>query len=170
MSDAADLPYRPCVGIMVLNQQGKVWVGRRSENEEAGEAEPKLWQMPQGGIDSNEDPLIAAKRELWEESGIRTVSLLGEIPDWLHYDLPKEMVGIALKGKYRGQAQRWYAFRFEGEETEINISHPPDGQAVEFDAWDWVDMETLPDLIVPFKRALYQTVVDAFRHLKPHIT
>ena len=75
------------------------------------------------------------------------------------------MIGIALKGKYRGQAQRWFAFRFEGKEAEINITHPPDGSAAEFDAWDWVDMETLPNLIVPFKREIYQSVVDAFRHL-----
>lgn len=160
------LPYRPCVGIMVVNSQGLVWAGRRiaeTDSEMAGS--DKLWQMPQGGIDEGEDPLPAALRELYEETGIRTVSLLAEAPDWIHYDLPEHLVGIAFKGRYRGQKQRWFAFRFEGDDSEIAINPPPGGHEAEFDAWAWKPMERLPDLIVPFKRKVYEEVVAAFRHL-----
>jgi putative (di)nucleoside polyphosphate hydrolase len=163
---ADTLPYRPCVGMMVLNREGLVWVGRRiagTDSEMAGTE--KLWQMPQGGIDEGEDPLPAALRELHEETGIRTVSLLAEAPDWVYYDLPDHLVGVALKGRYRGQKQRWFAFRFEGEESEIAIDPPPGGHKQEFDAWAWKPMENLPDLIVPFKRKIYEEVVAAFRHL-----
>ena len=159
------LPYRPCVGIMVLNKNGLVWVGHRTDNEESLNNERKMWQMPQGGIDRGEDPLPAAKRELFEETGIKTISFLGEIKEWLIYDLPPEKVGIALKGKYRGQKQRWFAFRFEGDESEIDISQIHVGGKPEFDRWDWVEMECLPDLIVPFKREIYSQVVAGFRHL-----
>lgn len=162
------LPYRPCVGIMVLNGDGLVWAGRRiaeTDSEMAGT--DKLWQMPQGGIDRDEDPLPAALRELYEETGMRTVSLLAEAPDWIHYDLPEHLVGIAFKGRYRGQKQRWFAFRFEGDESEIAINPPPGGHEAEFDAWAWKPMERLPDLIVPFKRKVYEEVVAAFRHLAP---
>ena len=163
---ADSLPYRPCVGIMVVNSQGLVWAGRRiaeTDSEMAGS--DKLWQMPQGGIDEGEDPLPAALRELYEETGIRTVSLLAEAPDWIHYDLPEHQVGIAFKGRYRGQKQRWFAFRFEGDDSEIAINPPPGGHEAEFDAWAWKPMERLPDLIVPFKRKVYEEVVAAFRHL-----
>ena len=98
---------------------------------------------------------------------MRTVSLLAEAPDWIDYDLPREVVGIALKGKYRGQTQKWFAFRFEGDESEIAINPPPGGHSAEFDAWAWKPMQELPDLIVPFKRDVYQRVVAAFRHLAP---
>ncbi len=164
--DKEELPYRPCVGIMVLNREGKVWAGHRiaPENGELSLTD-KRWQMPQGGIDKGEASLAAAKRELWEETGMTSVSLLGEAPDWIHYDLPSELIGKALKGKYKGQKMAWFAFRFEGELSEINISHPPEGAPVEFDAWEWVDMEQLPELIVPFKRKVYEDVVRAFRHL-----
>ena len=163
---ADSLPYRPCVGIIVVNSQGLVWAGRRiaeTDSEMAGS--DKLWQMPQGGIDEGEDPLPAALRELYEETGIRTVSLLAEAPDWIHYDLPEHQVGIAFKGRYRGQKQRWFAFRFEGDDSEIAINPPPGGHEAEFDAWAWKPMERLPDLIVPFKRKVYEEVVAAFRHL-----
>ncbi len=164
---AEDLPYRPCVGVMVLNRDGLVWVGRRlSEgNSEAAPGTPQLWQMPQGGIDEGEDALKAAHRELYEETGIRSVSLLAEAPDWITYDLPAQLIGIGLKGKYRGQKQRWFAFRFEGDESEIAINPPPGGHTAEFDAWDWKAMDLLPGLIVDFKRPAYEQVVAAFRHL-----
>lgn len=160
------LPYRPCVGIMVLNPEGRVWMGRRimMPNGEM-EGASQLWQMPQGGIDEGENPAAAALRELYEETGMRTVSLLAEAPEWINYDLPAHLVGIALKGKYRGQTQKWFAYRFEGDESEIAINPPPGGHEAEFDAWDWKEMEALPELIVPFKREVYRQVVDAFRHL-----
>lgn len=163
---ADSLPYRPCVGIMVLNRDGLVWVGRRmSENNSESDGSPQLWQMPQGGIDKGEDTLVAAKRELFEETGMHSVSLLGEANDWINYDLPAHLIGIGLKGKYRGQTQRWFAFRFDGDESEINIEHPPSGQHQEFDAWDWKPMAELPDLIVSFKREVYRKVVAEFSHL-----
>lgn len=165
---ADDLPYRPCVGIMVLNRDGLVWSGRRIPvgNSEY-DGSPQLWQMPQGGIDKHEDPLKAAYRELYEETGIRSVTLLAEAPDWINYDLPPELIGIGLKGKYRGQTQRWFAFRFEGDEGEIAINPPPGGHEAEFDQWAWKPMAELPGLIVPFKRTVYENVVSAFRHLVP---
>ncbi|MFP1630757.1 RNA pyrophosphohydrolase [Zhengella sp. ZM62] len=161
-----DLPYRACAGVMILNRDGYVWTGRRiagNDSEMAGSAQ--LWQMPQGGIDAGETPVEAAWRELYEETGIRTASLIEEAPDWVYYDLPPELLGKALKGKYRGQKQRWFAFRFEGDESEIRINPPPGGHHPEFDAWDWKPMAQLPDLIVPFKRKVYEQVVAAFAHL-----
>ncbi len=162
-----DLPYRPCVGVMVLNAQGLVWSGRRivDATSENGTSD-RLWQMPQGGIDKGEEPLEAAYRELYEETGMKSVSLLGEAPAWIKYDLPAELVGVALKGKYRGQTQRWFAFRFEGDESEIAINPPPGGHTAEFDEWAWKPMDELPELIVPFKRPVYDQVVAAFRHLQ----
>jgi putative (di)nucleoside polyphosphate hydrolase len=164
--EATDLPYRPCVGVMVLNSKGLVWAGRRiREGNSEYDGSPQLWQMPQGGIDKHEDPLKAAYRELYEETGIRSVTLLGQSRSWINYDLPTHLIGIGLKGKYRGQTQRWFAFRFEGKESEIAINPPPGGHEAEFDAWEWKPMTTLPDLIVPFKRAVYDQVVAEFVHL-----
>ena len=166
MPDRERMPYRPCVGAMVLNAEGHVWAGRRiasTDSEMAGTA--MLWQMPQGGIDKGEDALAAATRELYEETGIGSVSLLAEAPEWINYDLPDELLGKALKGKFRGQTQKWFAFRFEGDESEIAIDPPPGGHEPEFDAWGWKPMAELPDLIVPFKRDVYVQVVAAFRHL-----
>lgn len=165
---ADDLPYRPCAGIMVLNDKGLVWAGRRiSQGNSEFDGSPQLWQMPQGGIDEGEAPLAAAIRELYEETGMKTVTLLAEARDWIHYDLPPQLTGIGLRGKYRGQAQKWFAFRFDGDESEIQINPPPGSNEAEFDAWDWKPMESLPELIVPFKRSVYEQVVEQFRHLAP---
>lgn len=160
------LPYRPCVGIMVLNGEGLVWAGHRIPAED-GELEDAdhLWQMPQGGIDRGETALHAAVRELHEETGIRSASLIAEAPHWINYDLPAHLVGIALKGAFRGQSQKWFAFRFEGEESEIAINPPPGGHTAEFDRWEWKAMGDLPKLIVPFKRRTYDEVVKAFGFL-----
>ncbi|QPC85908.1 RNA pyrophosphohydrolase [Mesorhizobium sp. NBSH29] len=165
-TDPETLPYRPCVGIMVLNNRGLVWAGHRIvvERDELDGAD-KLWQMPQGGIDKGEDPFPAALRELYEETGMRSVTVLAETPAWITYDLPPHLVGIALKGKYRGQKQKWFAFRFEGDESEIAINPPPGDHTAEFDRWAWKPINELPELIVPFKRGVYEEVVAAFSHL-----
>ncbi|MDC9834493.1 RNA pyrophosphohydrolase [Rhizobium binxianense] len=164
--EAEDLPYRPCVGVMILNRDGLVWAGRRiPDGNSEYDGSPQLWQMPQGGIDKGEDPLDAAYRELYEETGIKTVTLLAEARNWINYDLPPALIGIGLKGKFRGQTQRWFAFRFEGNDSEIAINPPPGGHEPEFDAWEWKPMRELPGLIVPFKRAVYDQVIDEFEHL-----
>lgn len=160
---AEDLPYRPCVGIMVLNPAGLVWAGRRiPEGNSEYDGSPMLWQMPQGGIDDGEDPLPAALRELYEETGMKSVSLLAEASRWINYDLPAELIGIGLRGKYRGQTQRWFAFRFEGDEAEIDIVSPAGGHKAEFDAWRWDRLERTPGLIIPFKRDVYVEVARLF--------
>ena len=166
MSDPAQLPYRPCVGVMVLNRDGLVWTGRRiSEGNSEYDGSPQLWQMPQGGIDEGEEAAPAALRELYEETGMTSVELIEELDDWVLYDLPPALLGIGLRGRYRGQKQRWFAFRFTGEESEIRISPPPNGHSPEFDDWAWRPMEELPGLIVPFKRPAYEEVVRRFAHL-----
>lgn len=164
--DPASLPYRPCVGVMILNAEGLVWVGRREAkgDDELG-ARPQLWQMPQGGIDKGEEPLEAARREAYEETGMESLALLAEAPDWIAYDLPADRIGVTWGGKYRGQKQRWFAFRFTGDESEIRINPPPGGHDAEFDAWAWRPMAELPGLIVPFKRKVYEDVVAAFAFL-----
>jgi putative (di)nucleoside polyphosphate hydrolase len=152
---------------MILNRDGLVWAGRRiSDGNSEYDGSPQLWQMPQGGIDKGEDPLDAAYRELYEETGIKTVTLLAEARDWINYDLPPALIGIGLRGKFRGQTQRWFAFRFDGDDSEIAINPPPGGHEPEFDAWEWKPMRQLPGLIVPFKRAVYDQVVAEFQHLE----
>ncbi|HEX3441804.1 MAG TPA: RNA pyrophosphohydrolase [Pseudolabrys sp.] len=161
MPSHESLPYRPCAGITVLNRDGLVFVGRRAGGPEHIDL-THVWQMPQGGIDDSEDPYKAALRELYEETNIRSVEKLGEIANWLNYDLPPEIAGQAWRGKYRGQTQKWYALRFTGEEREINITSPAGGHEPEFIDWRWVEMRELPDLVVPFKRQTYERVVAEF--------
>jgi putative (di)nucleoside polyphosphate hydrolase len=145
---------------MVLNARGEVWIGRRT-NRPGKEAGGGWWQMPQGGIDAGEDPRAAALRELAEETGMRTVRILAETQRWYPYDLPASLMGRIWGGKYRGQTQKWFAVRFTGPESEIDLS-PPDHEA-EFDAWRWAPMDDVLELIVPFKRDVYANVIAEFR-------
>jgi putative (di)nucleoside polyphosphate hydrolase len=151
----SNLPYRPCVGLMLLNASGQIFVGKRIDQTVEG------WQMPQGGIDAGEDPRTAVMRELKEETGTDKAEIIGEMDDWLNYDLPAHLVGIAFHGKYRGQRQKWFALRFRGKDSDFDLhTHEP-----EFAEWKWVDMDVLPSLIAPFKRDTYAKVIAAFRGL-----
>ena len=160
-----ELPYRPCVGLMVLNRDGRVFIGRRTEGPEHTDA-THVWQMPQGGLDPGEEPFSCALRELYEETNIKSVEHLAEIDDWLTYDIPREILGHAWQGKYRGQTQKWFALRFTGEDDEIDVLRPGGGaHEAEFVEWRWEPMANLPNLVVPFKRTVYERVVDSFAHL-----
>ena len=158
-----ELTYRRCVGVMLLNDANKVWIGRRLDapNEEGG---GEWWQMPQGGIDKDEDPAAAALRELYEETAVRSARIIAEAPDWYKYDLPADLIGKSWKGKYRGQTQKWFALRFTGRDEEINLKPP--GHKQEFAAWRWAAMGDVLDLIVAFKRPVYEKVIKAFQHLE----
>ncbi len=158
----SSLPYRPCAGLTVINHDGLVFVGRRAGGPEHIDA-THVWQMPPGGIDEGEDPYKAALRELYEETNIQSVEKLGEIAGWITYDIPREIVGQAWGGKYRGQKQKWYALRFTGDDREINVTAPAGGHEPEFIDWRWVEMRDLPDLVVPFKRQTYERVVREFK-------
>jgi putative (di)nucleoside polyphosphate hydrolase len=166
MTDPERLPYRPCVGVMLLNAEGHAFVGRRADHGSEPEGEGTWWQMPQGGLDEGEDAEQAARRELLEETGVHSVRFLARTRDWLTYDLPPELVGVAWEGRFRGQKQLWFAARFEGEESEIDIG-PREGHEQEFDAWRWAPMQELPSLIVPFKRKVYLAVIEEFAALAP---
>lgn len=156
--DKTTLPYRPCVGVMLANREGLVFVGQRIDTKE-GDA----WQMPQGGIDPGEDPLAAAIRELGEETGIvpEHVDIIARSAEEHAYDLPDALIGKLWSGRYRGQSQRWFLARFKGEDSDIDIATPHP----EFDAWQWVEADRLVELIVPFKKNLYRKVVEEFHHL-----
>jgi putative (di)nucleoside polyphosphate hydrolase len=151
----SNLPYRLGVGLVLFNAEGLVWAGRRLDQK--GDA----WQMPQGGIDDGETAREAALRELEEEIGTGKAEIIAESKDWLTYELPPELVGVAWKGKYRGQKQKWFALRFTGRDQDITIEteHP------EFAEWRWVEFERLVELIVPFKRELYQQITAEFADL-----
>lgn len=157
-----ELPIRACVGIMLLNSEGKVWVGRRRPKW-AGDHAAHIWQMPQGGIEKFESPKLAALRELREETGVTSVQIMAEHPEWLTYELPDSLLGIALKGRYRGQRQKWFAMRFTGDDSEIDIS-ARDGLKAEFESWRWAPIDIVPKLIVPFKRGVYEQVASSFGH------
>ena len=155
--------YRPCVGIMLINPQGLVFVGRRrNKNLREHVAPGHEWQMPQGGIDEGEDVYQAALRELAEETNVTSTQLLAEAGEWFAYDLPDDIAREAWKGRYCGQTQKWFALRFTGSASEIDIEHPAGGHKPEFDAWQWVPMADLPDLIIPFKRPVYERVTKEF--------
>jgi putative (di)nucleoside polyphosphate hydrolase len=159
MTDFSRLPYRPCVGVMLVNADGKAFVGKRIDNREGD-----WWQMPQGGVDKGEDLRAAAFRELWEETGVRRdhVTILAQTKEELLYDLPEELIGKLWRGKYRGQRQTWFLGRFDGSDDDIDLNaHNP----AEFEAWRWVEPELLPEMIVPFKKRVYRAVLDEFRPL-----
>ena len=161
--DFSKLPYRPCVGVTLFNKGGLVWVGRRIDAPGEAEGPGAWWQMPQGGVDEGEELYDAALRELYEETNIRSARKIGELKDWLFYDLPPELLGKAWGGRYRGQRQKWLALRFEGKESEIDIHHPGGGKhKPEFMDWRWERLERLPELIVPFKRVVYEEVAMGF--------
>ena len=153
-----DLPYRPNVGAALFSRTGQVFVARRANLPNA-EGAPGGWQLPQGGIDAAEDPRAAVLRELQEEIGTGAATIIGEHQDWLTYDLPPELIGKALGGRYRGQRQRWFALRFEGRDTDIRLDLDPHP---EFDAWRWAPLAELPGLAVAFKRPIYNVLAASF--------
>lgn len=153
--DLESLPYRPCVGVVLINAKGLIFAGQRLDNP------VPAWQMPQGGIDDGEKPRAAALRELWEETGVTAdlVEFVGKTHHWVTYDLPPELLGKVWGGKYRGQRQKWFLFRFLGTDAQVNIAsdHP------EFSKWRWIGADDMVASIVPFKRKVYEEVVQAFR-------
>ncbi|MBY0349350.1 RNA pyrophosphohydrolase [Tabrizicola sp.] len=155
MVDADSLPYRPCVGVVLIDARGLVFAGQRIDSPSPA------WQMPQGGIDDGEKPREAAYRELWEETGIPRdlVEFVGKTHGWVTYDLPPELLGRVWGGKYRGQKQKWFLFRFKGTDADVQIAteHP------EFSSWRWILADEMVQGIVPFKRAVYDAVVRSFR-------
>ena len=158
-----ELGYRPCVGVMLINREGLVWIGRRADMPNP-EGDGQWWQMPQGGIDKGEDPRDTAMRELAEETSVRSATIIAEAPEWYRYDLPELLIGKSWGGRYRGQTQKWFAARFTGEDSEVNLAPP--GHKAEFDRWRWARMDEMLDLVVPFKRAVYEKIIAAIRDLE----
>ena len=156
MNDYKELPLRIGVGIVLLNKKNKVFVGKRIDNPE------NFWQMPQGGVDQNENLLQAAKRELEEETGIKSVELVKELKEWLQYDLPKNLLGKIWEGKYRGQNQKWFIMNFIGKDDEINIKT----KNPEFLEWKWIQISELPKIAVTFKVELYKKIKEELESLK----
>ncbi len=155
-----DLPYRPGVGAVLFNADGRVWIGRRSMDP--GQPVDRYWQMPQGGIDEGETPAEAVLREVIEETGTDKCEIIAESTDWLTYDLPDHLMGVSWGGRFRGQTQKWFALRFTGDDDDFDLAgdgHP------EFVEWRWVAFEDLPGLIIPFKRRLYEDILSEFHDL-----
>jgi putative (di)nucleoside polyphosphate hydrolase len=152
-------PYRVGVGMVVFNREGLVFVGLREDQTQ------EAWQLPQGGVDDGEEPLAAAKRELAEEIGTDKIELIAEIGDWLSYDLPPALAAITWNGRFRGQRQKWFAFRFLGRDSDIDLDALPGSHAREFSEWKWMAMAQLPQTIIEFKRPIYERLVREFRHL-----
>lgn len=158
-------PYRLCVGIVLFNQSNQVFIGRRFSGIENSDPSHQ-WQMPQGGIDPGEEPRMAAARELFEETNITTIRYLAEADDWFQYDLPEDVSTKTWSGKYKGQKQKWFAYKFEGTEKEINVHNPANGRyKAEFKEWRWENFENIPNLVIPFKREVYLSVYGAFKNL-----
>ena len=155
--DTSKLPYRPCVGALILNPSGLVWIGHRFDTPQSEEARGRWWQMPQGGIDHGEDAAVAVLREVREETGMTSVAIKAELPGWHNYDLPAQLGGKLWGGKYRGQTQKWFALAFTGPDSEVVIDG--NGHGPEFDAWRWAAPSELLDLVVPFKRDVYRAVL-----------
>lgn len=153
-----NLPYRPNVGAVLFNAKGLILVARRADMPNA-EGAPGGWQLPQGGVDEGEDLRVAVLRELEEEVGTAKAEILAEHPDWLNYDLPPELLGKALGGKYRGQTQKWFALRFTGVDADIRLDLDPHP---EFDAWRWAHLAELPAMAVAFKREIYERLAADF--------
>ncbi len=156
--------YRPCVGAVLFNPQGLVWVGKRIS--EPGNTLDYAWQMPQGGIDVGEDPRLAVFRELLEETGTDRAEIVRESVDWLRYDLPEQYTKSTRKGQFRGQTQKWFALRYNGTDSEFNLNFH---EKPEFSEWRWTRLEAVPELIVPFKRDVYKSVVAEFEDLPERI-
>ena len=161
-----DLPYRPCVGVALVNQAGDAFIGHRKRKRATEVLDARSWQMPQGGIDAGEEPLEAARRELWEETNVRSIELIAELPTWLKYDLPEGTRAGAGAGAIADRPRNGSCFDSCGPEKEIDVRRPAGGaHDAEFDDWRWERFERLPDLVAPFKREVYEAVAAAFAPL-----